>query len=50
MHITGTCVLVTLAFAIGAAGAPDPDEPPNPLGCVCSDVDPRDDFIASTVE
>ncbi|GAX80921.1 hypothetical protein CEUSTIGMA_g8356.t1 [Chlamydomonas eustigma] len=27
----------------------DPDQPPNPLACACSDVDPRDDFTKVNV-
>ena len=27
----------------------DPDEPPNPISCSCSDVDPRDDFTRVNV-
>ena len=42
-----TLLLVLLA-AVAALGvcmcSRDPDTPPNPLPCDCSDVDPRDDF------
>lgn len=41
-------LLLVLLAAVAALGvcmcSRDPDSPPNPLPCDCSDVDPRDDF------
>lgn len=47
---TVSLLLLALSLSLGLVrSSRDPNEPPNPLPCDCSDVDPRDDFTRVNV-